>query len=95
MDKNTLSPCTASALSGTRQLTVAGKQVGIHRPRCGLLQKSRYAGWSPIRRSVKNSCAGSGRIITSRRPLRTSTPLAVLAEYKRLQKPDIIKKEAS
>jgi hypothetical protein len=29
MDKNTLSPCAADALFGTRQLTVAGKQVGI------------------------------------------------------------------
>jgi hypothetical protein len=29
MNKNTLSPCAAAALSGTRQLTVAGKQVGI------------------------------------------------------------------
>jgi hypothetical protein len=30
MDKNTLlSPCAADALSGTRQITVAGKQVGI------------------------------------------------------------------
>jgi len=30
MDKNgQLSPCAASALFGTRQLTIAGKQVGI------------------------------------------------------------------
>jgi len=30
MDKNTLlSPCAADAFSGTRQITVAGKQVGI------------------------------------------------------------------
>ncbi|MGD0535066.1 MAG: hypothetical protein ABR999_06435 [Methanoregula sp.] len=29
MDKNTLSPCAADALFGTRQLTVAGKTVGI------------------------------------------------------------------
>ena len=29
MDKNTLSPCAADALFGTRQLTVAGKRVGI------------------------------------------------------------------
>jgi hypothetical protein len=29
MDRNTLSPCATDALSGTRQLTVAGKQIGI------------------------------------------------------------------
>jgi hypothetical protein len=29
MDNNTLCPCVADALFGTRQLTVAGKQVGI------------------------------------------------------------------
>jgi len=29
MDRNTLSPCAADALFGTRQLMVAGKQVGI------------------------------------------------------------------
>lgn len=29
MDRNTLSPCAADALFGTRQLTVAGKTVGI------------------------------------------------------------------
>ncbi len=29
MYKNTLLPCAADALSGTRQLTVAGKRVGI------------------------------------------------------------------
>jgi|GEM_PF-806463 len=29
MDRNTLSPCATDALFGTRQLMVAGKQVGI------------------------------------------------------------------
>jgi hypothetical protein len=29
MDRNTLSPCAADALFGTRQLAVAGKTVGI------------------------------------------------------------------
>jgi hypothetical protein len=29
MDNNTLCPCVADALFGTRQLTVAGKTVGI------------------------------------------------------------------
>jgi hypothetical protein len=29
MDRNTLSPCAADALFGTRQLSVAGKTVGI------------------------------------------------------------------
>jgi hypothetical protein len=29
MDRNTLSPCAADALFGIRQLTVAGKQIGI------------------------------------------------------------------
>jgi hypothetical protein len=29
MDRNTLSPCATDALFGTRQLTIAGKTVGI------------------------------------------------------------------
>ncbi len=82
MDRNTLSPCAADALFGSRQITVAGKTVGI----TGL-----DAAFAAVQaRGLNGDAAISAELMRRIRENNYIPPtlaevyaLAVLAEYKR------------